>query len=147
MSYFPSKKDLWVGVIYWGVILGTLLLEVWNLLRFSGWNLVAGILFGLLILISFYILGAWIWFKTGYTITDKFLEVKSGPFQKTIALNKIRSVQHTRALWTGFVPSYTLSRSRLEVKYKYGILLLSPADTVTFISELKQRNPEVEISE
>ncbi|HBG21977.1 MAG TPA: hypothetical protein DDW83_01835 [Peptococcaceae bacterium] len=147
MSYFPSKKSLWVGVIYWGVILGTLLSEVWNLFRFSGWNLVVGILFGLLFLIPFYILGVWIWFGTGYTFTDKSLAAKCGPFQKVIALNNIRSVKHTRALWTGFVPSYTLSRDRLEVKYKYGTLMLSPADTFTFISELKQRSPDVEILE
>jgi hypothetical protein len=137
MNYFPSKKDLWVGALLWGIVFGCVLFELRDLLQSSDWS-------GLVFVILWLTLLGWTWFGTGYTITDKFLEVKCGPLQTKIPLSKIRSVKHTRALWAGFVRSYTLSRDRLEIKYRYGTILISPADAFTFVSELKQRCPDAE---
>jgi hypothetical protein len=81
-----------------------------------------------------------LWFGTGYTITDKSLEIRYGPFHEKIPFREIRRVKRTRAPWS----SAALSLDRLEIKYSSSITLISPLNSLLFINKLKQRCPEAE---
>lgn len=59
----------------------------------------------------------WIWFGTGYTITEIELLVKCGPFREKIPFGKIRSIRRTRIPWS----SAALSLDRLEIMHAYGL--------------------------
>lgn len=128
--YFPPKKDLWHGIVIWGAML----LPVWGVIlnRTDFPEMV--------IYIFAAALAASLWFGTGYTITDNSLKVRNGLLHNKIPYNKIRRVKRTRALWS----SAALSLDRVEIKYSYGVTLVSPLDSKTFINELKQRCPEAE---
>lgn len=79
-------------------------------------------------------------FGTVYTIAETSLEIKYGPFLEKIPLCEIQRVKRTRTLWS----SAALSFDRLEIKYGYSTVFISPLDTHKFINELKQRCPETE---
>jgi len=73
--YFPSKQDWWLGLIIWGaVLLAPIML------------LVQGLYFQLLICIPIGLFAGWIWFGTGYTITETELKLKSGPIRSRIPI-------------------------------------------------------------
>ncbi|CEO88129.1 PH domain-containing protein [Syntrophaceticus schinkii] len=130
LMHFQSKKDLWLGILIWSAML----LPIWFVVQDQEtWPF-------LFIFIPSLAFCGWIWFGTGYTITDKTLEVRCGPFYEKIPLGKIRRVQHTSSLQGGAA----LSLDRLEIKYSGGVTLVSPLDSFAFVLELKQRCPNAE---
>lgn len=135
--YFPSKKDLWFGAVFWGIFLFCSLWYLWDL--YHDPSLWPGLVIGGIVLIWF----IWLWFGTGYKITDTSLEASCGPFYRKIPMNNIRSVRRGFRLNR---MSYILSLDCLEIKYRYGAILVSPRDSLTFINELKQRCPEADFS-
>lgn len=68
--YFPSKRDWWLGLIIWVAIL----LPPVMLIKEGAYS-------QLLICIPIASFVSWIWFGTGYTITEKELKIKSGPIR------------------------------------------------------------------
>lgn len=129
--YFPSKKDLWLGIVIWCSLLSGIYLAATEADRY----------FILLIsLILNLALFGWIWFKTGYTLTDNSLEIKCGPFYQKIPYSKIRSVKRTRDPSGG----YALSLDRIKIKHGYDITIISPIDPHIFITELKRRCSDAE---
>jgi len=130
-SYFPSKRDWWLGLIIWGSILLALAKLIYEQ-KFSE----------LCIAIPVIILAGWIWFDTGYTITEKELRIKSGPVRSKIALPSIIKISKTR----NPLSSPALSLDRLEIKYgRFKTALISPQDKEAFVRAIKARNPRVEI--
>lgn len=130
--YFPSKKDLWLGLVIWCSLLLPLVIEI----RDHHWHELAA-------LVPVILLFAWIWFETGYTITETELLVKCGPFREKIPFGKIRSVRRSRSL----LSSPALSLDRLEIRHSQGFTgftLVSPVDTATFLEELKKRCPQAD---
>lgn len=139
--YFAPKKDFWLGAVYWVISTGLILLSVWYVLQdASGW---IRVVFGTIPILVWCI---WNWYGTNYTITtDNYLEVNHGPIHKKIPLNNIRTVKCRRGKWFTIF-DYSLSRDCIEIKYRYGKMLVSPRGPLTFINELKQRCPEAEFS-
>jgi hypothetical protein len=130
--YFPPKKDPRYGIVIFGIIL------LFCICSFIQGNRFLQVLF--IFNLAFF---AWIWFGTGHTITDNSLEVKCGPYDKKIPFNIINRVKRSNNRW--FCASLSFS-DLLEVKYRYGVVSISPLDPHQFINELKQRCPEAEFS-
>ncbi len=130
--YFPPKKDIWLGIAVWSVTLASILIVTLNK---SAWP-------ALIVVIPLVLFVGSLWFGAGYTITNELLEIRCGPFHEKIPFSKIQRIKRTRKFWS----SAALSYDRLEIKYSYGIIFISPLDFSTFISELKQRCPEAEFS-
>lgn len=129
--YFPSKKDLWLNLLIWLTLLIPLILV---LIDFE-WS-------GLLIVSAVLMFWSWLWFYTGYTITDSELRIKSGPFRWKIPLEAIRKVRRTRNPLSS--PALSLDRLKIEDS-KGGFVLISPDNMDSFLDVLSERCPQADI--
>jgi hypothetical protein len=130
--YFPPEKDMWLGILGWGVLLVSL---IWTITEGIDWYELG------IFIILWAAIFVWIWFGTGYTITDNSLEVKCGPFEKQIPFSKIYRIKRAKVRW--FCAALSFS-DLLEIKYRYGVVSISPLDSHKLINELKQRCPELD---
>lgn len=129
--YYPSKRDWWLGLIIWLGILLPFFMLTYEGLYSQLWISVLVIIFV-----------SWIWFGTGYTITETELQIKSGPLRFRIKLEQIKRIRKTR----NPLASPALSFDRLEIKYgKYSTAIISPTDKEGFVRKIKDLNPNVEI--
>jgi hypothetical protein len=86
----------------------------------------------------------WIFLDTSYEISDKEITIRSGPVFKSIPLDKINKVIIGRTAWQGI--KFALARNGLVIKYKGGKeVYISPRTNETFVEELKNKNPPIEI--
>lgn len=135
--YFPSKRDTWLGLIIWLPFLVVVIIE-WMLLNQGQFDPIA--VFILVPVVAFI---AWIWFGTGYEVTDRELKIKSGPIRQTIPLEKITNIGSTR----NPISSPALSLDRLEINYGEGsFTIISPLDKEGFINLIVSKNPNVTIN-
>ena len=137
--YFPSKRDLWLSLLVWIPLLGVMIPIV--LIPFKNGQFDPVSIFIFVPVVAFV---AWIWFGTGYRVTDDELKIKSGPIRQTIPLEKITSIESTR----NPISSPALSMDRLEIKYGEGKLaIISPLDKEGFINLIIRKYPKVTINE
>lgn len=133
MLNFKSKKDAWLSVLIWGVIILMFFIMITeqNIVVYT-----AGILNNALLL--------WIWFGTSYRIDDEALIVRSGPFISTIDIKTIKKLKATKTLLAG--PA--LSLDRIEIQYKtYDTVIVSPKDKIEFIETLLIKNNSIEVDD
>jgi len=131
--YFPSKRDVWLGLLIWGLVL---LAAVPALLKPGKGQL---IIMGAVVLFI-----GWIWFGTGYEISDDELKIRCGPFRQRIPLQEIKEIKKTRSP----LSSPACSLDRMEIKYgKSKRLMISPADKEGFIKMLTGRVPQIHLDE
>ncbi|OTA41386.1 MAG: hypothetical protein A6D92_07215 [Symbiobacterium thermophilum] len=140
MRYVPSERSLWFGLIVWvvvpGVVAFLLVLLLREPTRWWDWILAGAVpaaLEGLLI---------WIWFGTGYAVTENELVIRSAFLTWRIPLAAIRRVRPTRSPLT----SPALSMDRLEVRTNKGSApLISPRNRSEFLALLRERCPQADI--
>lgn len=133
MLNFKSKKDAWLSLLVWGVIILMFFMMITeqNLVVY-----IVGILNNALLL--------WIWFGTSYRIDDEALIVRSGPFKSTIDIKTIKKIKATKTLLAG--PA--LSLDRIEIQYKtYDTVIVSPKDKIEFIETLLIKNNSIEVND
>lgn len=84
-----------------------------------------------------------IYSNTFYRITENELIVKSGFIVNiNIPVDNIKSIKPSKSI----LSSPALSLDRLEVSYgKYDSVLISPKDRDSFLAELKEINPKIDI--
>ncbi len=141
MRYVPSERSPWLGLIVWVFVPGIQVATLVALLleRTPRW---VWLLTGLLpaALIQGFIL--WIWFGTGYTLTDSDLLIRSAFLTWRIPLASIRRVRPTR----NPMASPALSMNRLEIRTTRGFgPLISPRNRSEFLQLLRERCPQAEI--
>ncbi|PZN07501.1 MAG: hypothetical protein DIU69_11560 [Bacillota bacterium] len=126
--YFPSEKSRLLGLLLWSPILAL------PYVVFTG-----GPWLPMLIGLSVYLLLIpWMWFRTGYRVTETRLFIKAGPLEWDVALSSIRCVRPT------FNPinAPALSLRRLAITLDNGdVILISPADRDRFVALLRERCP------
>jgi len=130
---FKSKKDVWLSVLIWGVIILMFFIMITeqNIVVY-----IVGILNNALLL--------WLWFGTSYRIDDEALIVRSGPFKSTIDIKTIKKLKDTKTLLAG--PA--LSLDRIEIQYKtYDTVIVSPKDKIEFIETLLIKNNSIEVDD
>lgn len=133
MLNFKSKKDVWLSVLIWGVIILMFFIMITeqNIVVY-----IVGILNNALLL--------WLWFGTSYRIDDEALIVRSGPFKSTIDIKTIKKLKDTKTLLAG--PA--LSLDRIEIQYKtYDTVIVSPKDKIEFIETLLIKNNSIEVDD
>ena len=127
--YFPSKRDAWLGILLWGVVANGLYFSFRDPERT-----------GLYIAVPLLIIATWVWFFTGYTLTDDMLFVRCGPFKKKVAIKDIILIRESRK----FLASAALSMERLEIhtedRYPY---IISPRDREGFLQQLLNKQPDI----
>jgi hypothetical protein len=86
----------------------------------------------------------WIWFWTGYEISDDELKVRCGPFRQRIPLQEIKEIKKTRSPLSA--PACSLDR--MEIIYaKSKRVMISPADKENFIKTIIKRAPQIHLDE
>jgi hypothetical protein len=131
--YFPSKRDLWLGLLIWGLML---LGAVPAFLKPGKGQLI--------IMIAVILFIGWIWFGTGYEILDDQLKIRCGPFRQRIPLREIKEIKRTRSP----LSSPACSLDRMEIKYGASKrVMISPADKEGFIKLLIEKSPQIHLDE
>ena len=131
--YFPSKRDSWLGLLIWGLML---LAAIPAFLQPGKGQLI--------IMVAVILFIGWIWFGTGYEILDDELKVRCGPFRQRIPLQEIREIKRTRSP----LSSPACSLDRMEIKYgKSKRVMISPADQEGFIKMLTGKSPQIRLDE
>jgi hypothetical protein len=131
--YFPSKRDWWLGLLIWGLVL---LAAVPALLKPGKGQLI--------IMVAVILFVGWIWFGTGYEISDGELKIRSGPFRQRIPIQEIREIKKTR----NPLSSPACSLDRMEIKYGQSKrVMISPADKENFIKTIIEKSPSIQLDE
>jgi hypothetical protein len=131
--YFPSKKDIWLGLLFWATILICLIPLIFEQ------DIIA-----ILILVPISLFLVWLWFTTGYLIEGEELIIKFGPIKKKIPISDITKIRKTR----NPLSAPALSMDRLEILYgTYRYTLVSPQEKGRFVSCLREINSNIEIEE
>jgi hypothetical protein len=131
--YFPSKHDVGLGIIIWGIILFGTVPAVIKTGRIE-----------LVIMILVVIFIAWVWFGTGYEIADNQLKISCGPFKLTVPLSEITEIRRTRSP----LSSPACSLDRMEIRYgKSKRVMISPGDQENFIKTIVKGFPQISLDE
>ncbi|MDP4128262.1 MAG: PH domain-containing protein [Bacillota bacterium] len=136
--YFSSKRDTWIGLLIWIPILYVVILTGRISLDQGQFDPIST-----LIVIPTVAFIAWIWFGTGYRVTDDELKIKCGPIRQTIPLKEITKIESTR----NPISSPALSLDRLEIKYgESKIAIISPQDKEEFINLIMGKCPKATVN-
>jgi len=132
---FISKKDSWMGLIIWVLIAA--FLWVFYQSVFVQTNIIG--IVAMVIMVSLLVA---IWFNTRYKIEGNQLHIYYGPIKKSINLKDIQTIRQTM---NPFVAP-ALSMNRVEINYEeYKTIQVSPKLINEFISEIKKKNPEIQV--
>ena len=134
--YFSTKRDLWLGLLLWVPIILGFVPILWLVFRDNGPFYVV------LLLLLTVVFIAWIWFGTGYWVTEEELRVSCGLTRKTIPLNKIISLTASKDATS----SPALSLDRIEVRYGMDDrILISPKDKEGLVKLIVEKCPQVTV--
>ena len=142
--YFPSKKDIWFFLIYWGLMAIIVLLYIFGGepvgLQLITYKSMLGYFFTSVIIIFL----LWIWFGTGYKIEDGLLQIRYGPLRSQIKIEEITKIRRTKNPFT----APALSIYRLQITYgKYEVVDISPKDEKAFLNALLKKNPTIKLED
>ena len=135
---YRSQIDRWLLTTFGvstGVSIGTLLF-----LLYTGFR--ADLFVAIPLLLAGAALPWWILMTTDYTVTNRSLEIRSGPFRWSIPLRDISRIEFTRSP----LSSPALSLDRLRIQYTAGKqIMISPEHRERFLSDLRRRGVGAEV--
>lgn len=130
--HYPSKKDGWLGFLFLVFLfLFTIPPILWgeDLLTF-------------ILSFSAAVLLIWIWYHTGYTITDSAILITYGPVKMTVPINEIESIRGVKSPFT----APALSMDRIEIQYaRFKLVAISPKDKAEFVRQLLKQNQTIKL--
>jgi hypothetical protein len=86
----------------------------------------------------------WMWFDTGYDVSETHLHYHSGPMKGKIGIDSIRKIERKTEVFGGMKPA--LGSHGIIVHYnKFDDIYLSPENQEAFIRELTLRNPTIQV--
>lgn len=129
--YFESKKDRWMTIVFWIIILAGVFIPLFKGQFTSLFMMI--LLCGLLL---------WFWFRTGYKIDNDRLIVYYGPIRQTIYIEKMELILLSKMPF--IAPALSLDRIQIR-SGKYDIIAISPKDKYAFIEELMKLNPAISV--
>ena len=136
---FLAKKDVWFTVIVWGFLSFMVLIYIFggepvgN--QFITYKSIPGYIIGIL-MVTFLL---WLWFGTGYQIKRDMLNIRFGPFRKSIKINDIKTISSIGS---------SLSVEKLTIHYgKYDVISVSPKSKSQFIDFLLAINPKIQLDD
>ncbi|WP_172250624.1 PH domain-containing protein [Saccharibacillus deserti] len=134
MNRYKSEKDIFFFILNWSIII-ILLILVWMGLSTGGSLLFIPVW----LLILMFVVSTW--YITNYEIQDGHLRVRSGPLNWNIPIDRIEAVRRKRSFNSG--PAH--SRSRLEILYTGGSILISPLREEQFLKQLQAANRKIKV--
>ncbi len=140
--YFPSKKDIWLAFIIWGVILLIILIYIfdgepigWKIITYKS---VLGYIMSLLIKGML----LWLWFGTGYKVEEGLIKIRYGPFRSTVKIEEVTKLSAVK----NPLAAPALSIDRIEILHgKYNMAIVSPKNKTDFIRILVTENPDIQV--
>lgn len=140
--HFPSKKDIWLAFIIWGVILLIILIYIfggepigWQIITYKN---VLGYIMSLLMIG----LLLWLWFGTGYKVEEGLIKIRYGPFRSTVKIEEVKKLSATK----NPLAAPALSIDRIEILHgKYNMAIVSPKNKIDFIRILVTENPDIQV--
>ena len=97
-----------------------------------------------IIMIAVILFVGWVWFGTGYEISDDELRIRCGPFRQRIPLQEIKEIRKTRSPLSA--PACSLDR--MEIGYgKSKRVMISPADKENFIKTIVEKSPHIQLDQ
>ncbi|WP_279401356.1 PH domain-containing protein [Piscibacillus salipiscarius] len=111
--YFPSKRDWWLGVIFFGLPLVTIFEAIRT-------NSTEGLIFSIILAVAL----LWLWFTTGYRIDGQTLYIHYGPFKRTVDISSIRKINKTRSPWSA--PALSIDRLAISYAHDFRVAIISP---------------------
>ncbi|GIO23216.1 PH domain-containing protein [Oceanobacillus sp. J11TS1] len=129
--YFVSKKDRWLTIVFWIVVIAGVLIPLFK-----------GQVTSFLIILLLCVVLLWFWFRTGYKIEKERLIIYYGPIRQTIYTEKIELILVSKMP----LISPALSLDRIQIRSgKYDLIAISPKDKYTFVKELTKLNPKISV--
>ncbi|EDL65616.1 PH domain-containing protein [Bacillus sp. SG-1] len=113
---------------------------------------VTGSLAGVIIPLAAALLIIWLIIATYYEINDRVLRIVAGPIRYTIEIERIKSVRPSRNPLSS--PALSLDRleityskptGKVESRYSWNTILISPKNKERFIDELLKVNRKIEV--
>lgn len=139
---FPSRVDIWLAVLVWSTMLGTIGVGIIALFQLEGQ--IFGAIVLLLVTVGLPCFLLWMWIKTYYVIEAPHLIIHFGPFKKKILLESITKVKKMTSPYSG--PA--LSLRKIEIYYnRFDFIYISPKNRDEFISILKKYCPHIKIED
>ncbi|WP_017728225.1 PH domain-containing protein [Halalkalibacterium ligniniphilum] len=132
--YFPSKKDLWLSIIIWGTIGVCIIMPVIDREPFA-------FFIGLPVALFM----AWLWFTTGYTIEEKRLVIRYGPFKKVVMIAEISKINKVKNPMSA--PALSMDRLKITYGKLFGFAVISPINQNKFVQVLVQKNPNIQLDD
>ena len=137
--YFPSRKSVILGLTIWGILLASVGLSNYYMLK--DFDQTAFIIVTLVWIPTFLLIGV-VWFRTGYIVDNNTLFVKIGPFtEREIDIGGILFIKKEFSV----ISSPATSFKRLNIGYNTGEILISPAREDEFLSLITELNPKVRV--
>jgi uncharacterized membrane protein YdbT with pleckstrin-like domain len=131
--YFPSKKDIWMGMIHLIAAFVLILLPIFSE-EFSFVLLITLIIPGLLSL--------FMWFRTGYKISNEKIIIIYGPIKFNVNIHEIQRLNFVKSPFVG--PALSVDRIGItHAKSKF--VTISPREKEKFIEELLKINSNIVI--
>lgn len=145
MHSFPSERAWWFAGITWILLPGILIAVIAATIRQPpAEGVLAVVLAGILPMAVTWGFTIWIWFSTGYTVTEQELLIRSAFLTWRVPLPAITGVQRTM----NPLSSPALSLNRLQIRWaKRRSVMISPADQDAFLQLLRERCPQADIPE
>ena len=120
-SEYPSKRDAWLVAVLWiaSAVMLFAAFEVWGSAEPFPFRLAYAV--GMVALALFVV---WLLYSTGYTLTDRDLLARAGPFRWRVPLAAIEEVRPTRNPLSA--PACSLDRLQIRYEGRRLGLLISP---------------------
>lgn len=139
---FRSRIDLWVLIVLLTVVAASLLgyAHILTLVHrgMAGTHWPSIAVLGVLCTVGT-VVPLWLLLTTRYRMSDETLDVRSGPFHRSIRIRDIVDVSRSRS--AGLSPA--LSSDRLKVDYGGGrYVLISPENKTAFLRSLEARRKD-----
>jgi hypothetical protein len=132
---FNSAKSIGFGILLWGVMI---VLIVSVVIIPGSFRLPAAVVS---LIVSGFLL--WIWFGTYYVFMNTSLAIRFGPFYENVPYEKIFSIRPVKSMASSMALSSEMIELRHGKNYITGTTYISPVDRDVFMSELRNRCPNL----
>jgi hypothetical protein len=137
---FESRKGKWVNLLL-AIVVGSLIFPVAFILVKKGISIEI-LIVSAFSLITFYLITN-MYFNTYYEIRNKDIYMKSGVFSCSVPIEKIKKIEHTSYILSGFKPA--LDFNGIVIYYGFDEVYISPKNQEEFIQSILKINSKIEV--
>ncbi|MBP1967934.1 hypothetical protein J2Z83_000026 [Virgibacillus natechei] len=129
--HFPSKRDLWMTMVLWGIALVGVIMPIVN-----------GEMIAFLFLLPLSALLLWFWFSTGYKIEDDIIKIRYGPIRMKVPIKNILIIKKRKNPFTA--PALSVDKLEL-VSGRFDVISISPENQEEFVKSVLKVNDEIKL--